>query len=71
MRYSPGGYPANPNGSLDDIAGVCDPTGLVLGLMPHPEDHVLARQHPRHRRGHTGRLGLELFRAGVRHAAGT
>ena len=40
----------NPNGSVADIAGVCDATGVVLGLMPHPENHVVARQHPRHRR---------------------
>jgi phosphoribosylformylglycinamidine synthase I len=38
------GYPANPNGSVDDIAGVCDVTGLVLGMMPHPENHVVDRQ---------------------------
>ena len=37
----------NPNGSIDDIAGVCDPTGVVLGLMPHPENAVLPRQMPR------------------------
>lgn len=43
----PGGYPINPNGSQADIAGVCDPSGRVLGLMPHPERHVLATQHPR------------------------
>src|SRR5690606_27866676 len=40
----------NPNGSVGDIAGVSDPTGLVLGLMPHPENHAVVRQHPRHRR---------------------
>lgn len=57
----------NPNGSRDAVAGICDPTGRVLGLMPHPENHVLARQHPLHRRGHEGGLGLELFRAGVAH----
>jgi phosphoribosylformylglycinamidine synthase len=57
---------SNPNGSVDDIAGVCDPTGLVLGLMPHPENHVIARQHPRHRRGPQGGLGLRLFENGVR-----
>ncbi len=39
-------YPDNPNGSLDDIAGICDPTGRVLGLMPHPERHLLFEQHP-------------------------
>lgn len=71
LRYSASTYPANPNGSRDDIAGICDPTGLVLGLMPHPEDHVLPRQHPGHRRGRGGGLGLELFRRGVAHAAGS
>lgn len=40
------GYPANPNGSVLDIAGICDRTGRVLGLMPHPERHVAAFQHP-------------------------
>lgn len=38
----PSGYPDNPNGSLDNIAGVCDPSGLVLGMMPHPERSVEA-----------------------------
>lgn len=38
----PKGYPDNPNGSLEDIAGVCDPTGLILGMMPHPERSVEA-----------------------------
>jgi len=40
-------YPANPNGSVRGIAGVCDPTGRVLGMMPHPERHVLGIHHPR------------------------
>lgn len=61
-------YSVNPNGSLDDVAGICDPSGVVLGLMPHPENHVLPRQHPRHVRGVSGRLGLRLFEAGVAHA---
>ena len=39
-------YPDNPNGSVDDIAGICDTTGRVLGLMPHPERHFLFEQHP-------------------------
>ncbi|MBP5532261.1 MAG: phosphoribosylformylglycinamidine synthase subunit PurQ, partial [Lentisphaeria bacterium] len=30
-------FPENPNGSLNGIAGICDPTGRVFGLMPHPE----------------------------------
>ncbi len=58
------GYPANPNGSDGDVAGVCDPTGRIIGLMPHPENHVLRRQDPL--RGRTpGGLCLPLFEAGV------
>jgi len=43
-------YPQNPNGSLDAIAGICDPTGRILGLMPHPERFVKIEQHPNWRR---------------------
>jgi len=42
-----GGYPVNPNGSVDHIAGLCDATGRVLGLMPHPERFVHRTHHPR------------------------
>jgi phosphoribosylformylglycinamidine synthase I len=68
---SPAGerHPANPNGSLGDVAGLCNPRGNVLGLMPHPEDHVFAYQHPRWTRGEGGGLGLPLFENGVRYAA--
>ncbi len=65
-----GVYPINPNGSIGDIAGVCNPRGNVLGLMPHPEDHIVAYQHPRWARGESGRLGLRLFENGVRYAQG-
>ena len=41
------GYPHNPNGSEQNIAGICDETGRVFALMPHPERHVLGTQHPR------------------------
>ncbi|MCK4463059.1 MAG: phosphoribosylformylglycinamidine synthase I [Candidatus Omnitrophica bacterium] len=41
-----GGYPCNPNGSIGDIAGICDITGRVFGLMPHPERHIHYTQHP-------------------------
>jgi phosphoribosylformylglycinamidine synthase len=58
----------NPNGSVAAIAGITDATGVVLGLMPHPENHVLPRQFPRHSRGERGGLGLTLFEHGVRHA---
>jgi phosphoribosylformylglycinamidine synthase I len=64
-----GDYPINPNGSIGDIAGVCNPRGNVLGLMPHPEDHVFAYQHPRWSRGEHGRLGLKLFGNGVQYAS--
>jgi phosphoribosylformylglycinamidine synthase len=59
---SPAGerYPLNPNGSVADIAGICNPAGNVLGLMPHPEDHILPIQNPL---GRGDRLGLPLFRA--------
>ena len=40
-------YPWNPNGSLDNIAGICDSTGRVLGMMPHPERYIEPTQHPR------------------------
>lgn len=40
-------YPWNPNGSVDNIAAVCDPTGRILGMMPHPERHCLPLQDPR------------------------
>ncbi len=64
-----GAYPANPNGSAADIAGVCNLAGNVLGLMPHPENHIHPWQHPRWTRGAHGHSGLPLFRNGVRHAA--
>lgn len=55
----------NPNGSLGAVAGICDDTGVVLGLMPHPENHVLPRQHPQFHRGVSGKLGLNLFKQGA------
>ncbi|HEX3150492.1 MAG TPA: phosphoribosylformylglycinamidine synthase subunit PurQ [Gemmataceae bacterium] len=65
------GYPENPNGSQDDIAGVCDFTGRVLGLMPHPERHVLPTQHPRWTREGLKKEGdgLQLFRNAVEYFA--
>jgi phosphoribosylformylglycinamidine synthase subunit PurQ / glutaminase len=45
-RPAMGRFPDNPNGSLMDIAGICDATGRVLGLMPHPEAYVSSFQHP-------------------------
>ena len=40
------GYPANPNGSIESIAGLQNPAGNVLGMMPHPERHLRALHHP-------------------------
>ncbi|MCX7669291.1 MAG: phosphoribosylformylglycinamidine synthase subunit PurQ, partial [Anaerolineae bacterium] len=62
-------YPWNPNGSQNDIAGICNAQGNVLGLMPHPEDHIIAEQHPRYHHGERGMTGLALFRNGVKYAA--
>ena len=65
FRYDSEAYPANPNGSVDAIAGVCDSTGLVLGMMPHPENHVTPRQG-RAIVGEADRgSALPLFRNGV------
>ena len=55
-----GTYPANPNGSDHDIAGLCDATGTVVGLMPHPEDHIVDWQRPS---GPPGDRGSALFEA--------
>ncbi len=41
-----GRWPLNPNGSLRDIAAICDPTGRVFGLMPHPEAFNHVTNHP-------------------------
>jgi phosphoribosylformylglycinamidine synthase subunit PurQ / glutaminase len=65
-----GDYPINPNGSMLDIAGICNPQGNVLGLMPHPENHIHPHQHPQWTRGIKGNSGLALFENGVRYARG-
>lgn len=65
-------YPDNPNGSAADIAGITDETGRVLGLMPHPERHVLPWQHPRWTRSGLPEEGdgLFLFRNAVEYVRG-
>ena len=45
-RLANGAFPDNPNGSLLDIAGICDPSGRVFGLMPHPEAYNHFTNHP-------------------------
>ncbi len=64
-------YPDDPNGSFDHIAGICDQSGRILGLMPHPERFVRASQHPRwtareNREGSGD--GLTFFVNAVNHA---
>lgn len=64
-------YPANPNGSLNAIAGICDPTGRILGLMPHPERYIELLQFPNWRREkNKGEpYGLAIFQNAVRYAS--
>ncbi len=60
-------YPQNPNGSRGAVAGFCDSTGRVLGLMPHPERHIDPTHHPRWTRGEAKPVGdgLKLFENAV------
>ena len=64
-------YPDNPNGSVADVAGICDATGRVLGLMPHPERHIDPTHHPRWTRGEAGPVGdgLQVFQNAVEYFA--
>ena len=84
MRYAiPDGQPANglfpynPNGSLGDIAGICDPTGRIAGLMPHPEAFNHFTNHPdwtfrKEKLGREGKIastegqGIQIFRNAVK-----
>ena len=60
-------YPDNPNGSLGNVAGVCDASGRVCGLMPHPERHIDPLQHPRWTRDSARATGdgLRVFQNAV------
>jgi phosphoribosylformylglycinamidine synthase subunit PurQ / glutaminase len=66
-------FPHNPNGSLNAIAGICDPSGRIFGLMPHPEAYLYPENHPQWEvqkmRGVLPEqgLGLALFRNAVEH----
>jgi len=61
------GYPWNPNGSVANIAGICDPTGRVFGLMPHPEAFLFKFNHPRWTREELSDegQGLTIFKNAV------
>ena len=68
LKYSDAAYiapamdfPLNPNGSMDAIAGLCDPTGRVFGLMPHPEAYLHRTHHPRWTREQLPEEGMGLW----------
>ncbi len=60
-------YPANPNGSPLGIAGLTDPSGRILGLMPHPEAFNHPTNYPKWTRGEVPTLGLALLEGGVKY----
>ncbi len=64
------GYPHNPNGSVDNIAGICDDTGRVFGMMPHPEAYQHRTNHPRWTREELPEegVGVAIFRNAVEYA---
>lgn len=65
----PGRYPDNPNGSVESIAGICDPTGRIFGLMPHPERNILREHHPNWRHRPPAQPdGIAIFERAVRYA---
>lgn len=69
FSYYPNDYPFNPNGSLDGIAGICNESGLIFGMMPHPECHIFKYHHPQWTRGINPSVnGLKIFRNGVDYA---
>jgi phosphoribosylformylglycinamidine synthase II/phosphoribosylformylglycinamidine synthase I len=68
LHYVGTNYPHNPNGSVANIAGLTNKLGNVLGLMPHPENHIFSWQFPRHHRQETGFSGLTLFKNGLKEA---
>ena len=68
-RENPG-YPWNPNGSERNIAGICDDSGRIFALMPHPERHVLGTQHPQWTRNGLKKFGdgFPIFQNAVKYA---
>jgi len=65
-----GGYPVNPNGSVDDIAAICDETGRIFGMMPHPEAFQHKTNHPAWTREELQEegAGIAIFRNAVEYA---
>ena len=69
-RHEQVAYPLNPNGSVANIAGICDSSGRVFGLMPHPERFTSPTNHPRWTRRQAGAISGVESRVGVRDAGG-
>jgi len=78
LQPAQGKYPDNPNGSLNDIAAICDPTGRLFGIMPHPERFQHFTNHPhwpamREKMKREGKPppqegdGMKIFRNGVKY----
>ena len=66
-------WPYNPNGAFKAVAGICDPTGRVFGLMPHPEAYLFPENHPKwdflkHQKTLSSQtLGEQIFQNAVKH----
>jgi phosphoribosylformylglycinamidine synthase len=66
------GYPHNPNGSVENIAGICDASGRIFALMPHPERYIRHTQHPQWTRQGAKEYGdgFQIFENAVKWAQG-
>jgi phosphoribosylformylglycinamidine synthase len=64
-------FPWNPNGSIENIAGLCDESGRIFGLMPHPEAYLYKYNHPRWTRGEAPEqgMGLQIFKNAVNYVS--
>jgi phosphoribosylformylglycinamidine synthase len=58
-------YPLNPNGSISRIAGICNRSGNVFGLMPHPERYIFSLQHPNRKSYNKYGYGKMIFQNAV------
>ena len=68
IQNANGCYPYNPNGSAEDIAGISDATGLVLGLMPHTENNIVQREVDPLERQEATKACLAIWKNGVQYA---
>ena len=69
FTYDPNEYPNNPNGAMDGIAAICNESGHIFGMMPHPECHTYKYHHPLWNRGKAPEVnGLKIFQNAVNFA---